>query len=97
LEIVAQADATTGLPTFDRDCLAAPAGTRFTIRLDNRDANTHNVDILDQPGGIPFFTGRIVKGPKIVTYSVKPIDPGTYYFRCDVHPLRMNGTFIVAG
>ena len=50
LEIVAQKDA-GGHPAFDKDCLAAPANAPFTIRFDNRDADTHNIDILDQPGG----------------------------------------------
>jgi plastocyanin len=98
LEISAQADPSSSGPSpysFDKDCLAAPADTRFTIRFDNRDAETHNVDILDFPGGTSLFTGKLVTGPKIVTYTVKPLPSGTYYFRCDIHPLRMHGTFVV--
>lgn len=98
LEIVAQKDTSKPAPSpdsFDKDCLAAPAETRFTIRFDNRDAESHNVDILDHPGGTSLFTGKIIKGPKTVTYRVKPLPSGTYYFRCDVHPLRMNGTLLV--
>src|SRR4029453_2208298 len=30
---------------FDTECLAAPAGRPFTIRFDNEDSNTHNLDI----------------------------------------------------
>ncbi len=96
LEVAAETD-TSGIPSFDKDCLAAPADTRFTIRFDNRDAEAHNVDILDHPGGTSLFTGDLITGPKVVTYTVKPLPSGTYYFRCDVHPLRMHGTFVVGG
>ncbi len=82
---------------FDKDCVAAPAGARFTIKFDNQDAESHNLDILDQPGGTSLFAGKIIKGPKTVTYTVKPLAAGTYYFRCDLHPLRMNGEFLVGG
>jgi plastocyanin len=83
--------------TFDKDCLAAPARTGFTIEFDNQDAESHNLDILDQPGGTSLFAGKIIKGLKTVTYTVKPLPAGSYYFRCDVHPLRMNGTLLVGG
>jgi plastocyanin len=82
---------------FDTDCLAAPADTAFRIRFDNRDQDTHNVEILDQPGGTPLFEGEVFVGPKVVTYEIDPIGAGTYYFRCEIHPLQMNGTFIVGG
>jgi plastocyanin len=97
LEIAAEAAPSTSAPSpsFDKDCLAAPADTRFTIRFDNRDAESHNIDILDFPGGTSLFTGKVVTGPKIVTYTVKRLPAGTYYFRCDIHPLRMHGTFLV--
>lgn len=77
--------------------MAAPADTPFTIRFDNRDADAHNVDILDHPGGTALFTGKIVTGPKIVTYRVEALPAGTYYFRCDIHPLVMHGVFLVSG
>jgi plastocyanin len=78
---------------FSAACLAAPAGTPFTIRFDNEDTNTHNLDIRD--GTIALFTGQIVVGPKIVTYQVGALPAGTYQFRCDVHPTQMHGTFVV--
>lgn len=84
---------------FDKDCLAAPAGQAATIEFTNNDAAPHNVDIYDQQGGshiggadpTSFFTG-----PGSTTYDVPPLDAGTYYFQCDVHPTQMFGTFVVA-
>jgi plastocyanin len=96
LEISAQKEPSN--PTgykFDKDCLAAPADTRFTIKLDNRDAELHNIEILDHPGGTSLFTGKSITGPETITYTVKPLHAGSYYFKCDIHPLRMNGTLVV--
>jgi plastocyanin len=79
--------------TFDTTCLAAPAGTAFTVRFDNEDSNTHNLDI--QKGGVSVFSGAIVVGPKVVTYNVGALKAGSYTFRCDIHPVQMRGTFVV--
>ena len=78
---------------FDKDCLAAPANTTFTIRFDNADPGVpHNVSILS--GDQPRFAGEIVNGPEVVTYRVNALQGGTFEFRCDVHP-QMRGTFVV--
>ena len=79
--------------TFDPGCLAAPANTAFTVRFDNEDSDTHNLDI--QRNGVSVFTGDFVKGPKVVTYDVGALPPGSYTFRCDIHPVQMRGTFVV--
>lgn len=83
---------------FDADCLAAPAGSKFTITFDNMDAGIpHNVAIYtDESAATPLFVGEVFAGPKKVTYKVPPLDAGTYFFRCDVHPTTMTGTFVVA-
>ncbi len=82
---------------FSTDCLAAPAGKPFTIAFDNRDAGVpHNVSIFtDESASTALFTGDLVSGPKAITYRVDALDPGTYFFRCDVHPTTMTGTFVV--
>jgi hypothetical protein len=96
LEISAQRDPSNPLGySFEKDCLAAPADSRFTIKFDNRHAERHNIEILDHPGGTSLFTGKYITGPKTITYTVKPLPAGSYYFRCDIHPLRMNGTLVI--
>jgi plastocyanin len=65
--------------------------------FDNKEVDvSHNVEILDHPGGTSLFTGEIISGPKTITYKLKAFEAGTYYFRCSVHPLRMNGTLLVS-
>jgi plastocyanin len=37
-----------------------------------------------------------VTGPTTTTYTfTAPSTPGSYFFRCDVHPTQMTGTFVV--
>ena len=87
--------------SFDVRCLAAPAHSALSISFDNRDAGiTHSFHILTaslkaDPNARTLFLGKIVTGPATVTYHVGHLPPGTYYFQCDVHPVLMNGTFIV--
>jgi plastocyanin len=81
---------------FDASCLAAPADTKLTLTFHNEDAGlSHNVDILDAPGGTSLFMGDIVQGPTTVVYKVKALPAGSYYYRCDIHPFRMHGTLLV--
>jgi len=82
---------------FDTDCLAAPADTPFTIVFDNKDAGIpHNVAVYTDPSAATsLFVGEIITGPAAITYKVGPQKAGTYFFRCDVHPTVMTGTFVV--
>jgi nitrite reductase (NO-forming) len=82
---------------FTTDCLAAPAGKSFTIAFDNQDPGVpHNVSIYtDDSASNALFTGELVSGPKKIVYKVDALEAGTYFFRCDVHPTTMTGTFVV--
>ena len=82
---------------FDKSCLAAPANTAFTITFDNMDSGVpHNVAIYaDSSASKVLFRGALVTGSKSITYHVPALPAGTYYFRCDVHPTAMHGTFVV--
>lgn len=80
---------------FDQTSFRVPAGEPFAIDFDNRDAGIqHNVQIFDNPdfAGTPLFPGDLIIGPDMVTYDVGPLEPGTYYFNCVVHPAQMQGT-----
>jgi plastocyanin len=57
----------------------------------------HNVAVYEnQDAKKAIFVGDVINGPKTITYNfVAPATPGTYFFRCDVHPRSMVGDFIV--
>jgi plastocyanin len=86
---------------FDRAQLRVPSGRPFELLFDNRDEAMHNVTIyldspnLDSPEREPLFEGEIFSGPARRLYAVPALPPGTYLFRCDVHP-QMRGT-VIAG
>jgi len=100
LEIVAPAGA--AVSGFDTDCLAAPAGEDLTIGFDNQDAGVqhnvaiHETDPLADPAAAKLFVGELIAGPDSIDYEVKALDEGVFFFRCDVHPTTMTGTFVSA-
>lgn len=83
---------------FDVQTITVPAGSNVTINFDNQDAKTpHNLAIYESEAAqVTIFQGKIITGPAKVTYNfVAPSQPGTYFFRCDVHPTIMKGQFVV--
>jgi plastocyanin len=79
---------------FEPTSLDIPAGEAFTLRFNNRDAQTqHNVEIFDNQdfGGQALFAGDIVTGVRTVNYAVDALPAGDYFFRCIVHA-NMTGT-----
>lgn len=82
---------------FDKRTLTAPANTAITIRFDNKDAGVqHNVAIYrDRTARTKIFVGELFPGPAVREYKFTTPGPGSYFFRCDVHPDTMTGTFTV--
>jgi hypothetical protein len=86
---------------FDTDCLAVPAAEAYTVALDNQDTTPHNLSVYtDDSAAEPLLDGSadLVDPGASFTYQGEPIpDPGEFFFRCDLHPTTMTGTFVVAG
>ena len=81
---------------FDATTIEAPAGEEFNITFTNAESQPHNVAVYTEEGGEEILIGEIITGPDVTTQLAIPaLDPGTYYFRCDVHP-EMEGTVVVA-
>jgi hypothetical protein len=85
---------------FDTTCLVAAAGTKLAITFDNQDpGQLHNFSVYKDSSAAPpplFSSGTPALGPETQPGTSDPLDPGTYFFRCDVHTTTMTGTFIVA-
>ena len=81
--------------SYDKTNLSAPAG-EVTITFDNQDPTPHNLDILSgpNPGGESLGKTQIKTGPATSTLSVT-LQPGKYYYQCDVHPGQMHGILTV--
>ena len=78
---------------FSSDRLTVPSGEPFGLVFDNEDEGVpHNVAIYTDDSAVQsLFVGDVIEGPETATYDVPALDPGEYFFRCDVHP-QMNGT-----
>jgi plastocyanin len=82
---------------FDASVIEAPAGEAFTITFTNLEEVPHNVAVDTEEGGDEIVTGEVITGPDATTtINVPALEPGTYYFVCDIHP-DMNGTIVVEG
>jgi plastocyanin len=85
---------------FSTKCLAVRPGTNFTVAFSNQDQAPHNFAIYTDSqatkllGGAASATDIVPPGAG-TTYQVKGLPAGTYFFRCDVHPTTMTGTFVV--
>jgi plastocyanin len=82
--------------SFDTKELDLPAGQPTTITFHNEDAGIpHNIAIYtDQSLSTALFQGEQFPGAATQEYQVPALDPGTYYFHCDVHT-TMNGIVVV--
>ena len=81
---------------FEQAEVTAPAGVSFQIVFENKDPGTpHNVALyLGSPTGAELFKSQPFNGVETRTYTIPPLDAGTYAFVCTVHP-TMVGTLTV--
>jgi plastocyanin len=77
--------------------IAVPAGSGSVIGFSNQDDGVqHNVAVYTtEAADESIVVGELVVGPATVWVDVPALDPGSYFFRCDVHPV-MTGTLEVA-
>ncbi len=83
---------------FDKNTITVPAGSKVTMTFVNNDSGVpHNFALYtDSSAATSIFKGTVVTGPSTTTYTfTAPGTAGTYFFRCDVHPETMTGSFIV--
>ena len=81
---------------FNVTTIEATAGEAFTITLVNDDSAPHNISIYTEEGGETLALGPTAEAGQTVETEVGALEPGTYFFKCDIHP-EMNGTLVVEG
>ena len=90
INLVAQAMA------FNMKTITVPAGASVTINFDNKDSVPHNFALYtDSSASQSIYIGKVISGTTTVYTFTAPAIKGTYFFRCDVHPSIMTGSFIV--
>jgi plastocyanin len=85
---------------FNTRTITVNTGGQVRVRLDNRDAGTqHNIAFYQSATNIqpvsPGSIGTTFPGPGIDDTVFNVPAAGSYFFRCDVHPTTMTGTFTV--
>lgn len=83
---------------FDKSKISVPAGAYVTVNFMNKDSGiTHNFAVYDSSAAnTAIFQGKKIQGVAQIDYTFyAPSKAGTYFFRCDVHPTIMTGTFDV--
>ncbi len=83
---------------FDKSRITVPPGAMVTIVFTNNDSGIpHNFALYEtQAASKSIYVGEIITGVRMIEYTfMAPTDPGTYFFRCNVHPTSMKGDFIV--
>ena len=83
---------------FDTNRITVPSGSTVTMTFVNNDKSVpHNFALYtDTSATSKIFAGDLTTGVNTVTYTFTvPSKPGNYFFRCDVHPEMMVGTFVV--
>lgn len=78
---------------FDQARLSVAGARPVEIHLDNRDTAPHDVGILGADGE-PLYQGEAAAPAGHATYSIDPLDPGSYTFYCTLHP-EMTGHLVV--
>ncbi|MBI2836320.1 MAG: cupredoxin domain-containing protein [Chloroflexi bacterium] len=84
--------------SFDRKTLTVPAGAKVTMTFTNNETFVfHNFALYESSAATQvLFKGDFTQAGTTSTYMfTAPSQPGTYFFRCDVHPTLMTGEFVV--
>ncbi|MBI2767258.1 MAG: nitrite reductase, copper-containing [Chloroflexi bacterium] len=87
--------------SFSAPQVTVAAGQKVTFTIANTGLLPHNMHIADAKGSYDG-AGNVVSSPEIINPAktgtlewTAPTTPGTYKFRCDVHPDQMTGTITV--
>ena len=86
------------IPTikFDTVDITVPAGQPVTLTADNVDPGIpHNWALYTDESASEQLAATVICADCTETITFEPPPPDVYFFRCDVHPTQMVGTFVV--
>ncbi len=86
------------IPTikFDTADVTVPAGQPVTLTADNVDPGIiHNWALYTDESASEQLAATVICADCTETITFEPPPPDVYFFRCDVHPTQMVGTFVV--
>jgi plastocyanin len=79
---------------FDQATITLTAGEGTSVFFRNLDGAPHNIAIYsDDSASTSLFVGETITDDAVM-YEIPALEPGEYFFRCDVHP-DMVGTVVV--
>ena len=86
--------------TFNTRQITVDSGGQVRVRLDNKDTGVeHNIAFYASSTSLtPVSSGSVglvFKGPAVDDTAFDIPAAGSYFFRCDIHPTTMTGTFTV--
>ncbi len=83
---------------FDQSTITVPAGAEVVMTFTNMDTGIpHNFAVYESSAADQsIFVGEIIDSGTTTYRFTAPQEPGTYFFRCDVHPTTMTGSFVVS-
>jgi plastocyanin len=77
---------------FDTSTLTFAAKQKTSLEFQNNDTAPHNIHIFtDSSATQELFAGPDVAPGTSTTYDIPPLDEGSYFFHCTIHP-QMSGT-----
>ena len=82
---------------FNVETIVAPAGEAFTVSFTNNEAVPHNFSVYTEEGGEEIAVGNVIDEGETDEVAIDALEPGEYFFVCDVHPTEMTGTLVVEG
>ncbi len=82
---------------FNTGRITVPAGAMVVLRFRNEDGVSHNFALYTDERALEgIFSSELVGARSSAEFRfTAPSQPGEYFFRCNVHPNTMTGTFVV--